>query len=155
MAKRPPDQFSNSKRNDRTFSPNYFRSPVPWNSATSPLPSVNQQPPPQHYQQPQQPQQQQQQYQQQQHQYPGRSFMSPTVESIRTQSQSPASFAGYQQQSRSRSPYVIYDEEENAGPSTAEIIANQSQDYVDEKLAEYQLTILQLQGELYALRFSD
>lgn len=32
------------------------------------------------------------------------------------------------------------------GRSTAEIIANQSQDYVDEKLAEYQATIFQLQG---------
>lgn len=37
-------------------------------------------------------------------------------------------------------------EEEETGPSTAEIIANQSQDYIDEKLAEYQLTIYQLQG---------
>ncbi|XP_016983315.1 leucine-rich repeat extensin-like protein 5 [Drosophila rhopaloa] len=43
--------------------------------------------------------------------------------------------------------YVIYDDEEEFGPSTAEIIANQSQDYVDEKLAEYQMTILQLQAE--------
>lgn len=34
-----------------------------------------------------------------------------------------------------------------AGLSTADIIASQSQDYVDEKLAEYQATILQLQGE--------
>jgi len=42
--------------------------------------------------------------------------------------------------------YVIYDEDEETGPSTREIIANQSQDYVDEKLAEYQMTILQLQG---------
>ncbi|KAG7206626.1 hypothetical protein KM043_000305 [Ampulex compressa] len=38
-------------------------------------------------------------------------------------------------------------DEEPSGPSTAEIIANQSQDYVDEKLAEYQATIQQLQGE--------
>lgn len=43
--------------------------------------------------------------------------------------------------------YIIYDEEEETGPSTAEIIANQSQDYVDEKLAEYQMTIFQLQGK--------
>lgn len=43
--------------------------------------------------------------------------------------------------------YVIYDDEEEFGPSTAEIIANQSQDYIDEKLAEYQMTILQLQGK--------
>ncbi|EDW03693.1 GH10365 [Drosophila grimshawi] len=42
--------------------------------------------------------------------------------------------------------YVVYDDEEEFGPSTAEIIANQSQDYIDEKLAEYQMTILQLQG---------
>jgi len=39
-------------------------------------------------------------------------------------------------------------DEESSGPSTAEIIANQSQDYIDEKLAEYQATIQQLQGEL-------
>lgn len=37
-------------------------------------------------------------------------------------------------------------DEESSGPSTAEIIASQSQDYVDEKLAEYQATIQQLQG---------
>lgn len=43
--------------------------------------------------------------------------------------------------------YIVYDEEEESGLSTAEIIANQSQDYVDEKLAEYQMTIFQLQGE--------
>ncbi|XP_012270876.1 vegetative cell wall protein gp1-like [Orussus abietinus] len=36
-------------------------------------------------------------------------------------------------------------DEESSGPSTAEIIASQSQDYVDEKLAEYQATIQQLQ----------
>lgn len=51
--------------------------------------------------------------------------------------------------------YIIYDEdEEQQGLSTAEIIAAQSQDYVDEKLAEYQLTIAQLQGKhLKATRF--
>ncbi|XP_018395829.1 PREDICTED: nesprin-1 isoform X2 [Cyphomyrmex costatus] len=38
-------------------------------------------------------------------------------------------------------------DEESSGPSTAEIIASQSQDYVDEKLAEYQATIQQLQDE--------
>lgn len=38
-------------------------------------------------------------------------------------------------------------DEESSGPSTAEIIASQSQDYIDEKLAEYQATIQQLQGE--------
>ncbi len=32
------------------------------------------------------------------------------------------------------------------GPSTAQIIAAQSQDYVDERLAEYQATIQHLQG---------
>lgn len=37
-------------------------------------------------------------------------------------------------------------DDQNEGRSTAEIIANQSQDYVDEKLAEYQATIFQLQG---------
>lgn len=35
----------------------------------------------------------------------------------------------------------------DSGPSTAEIIASQSQDYVDEKLAEYQATIQLLQGK--------
>lgn len=49
--------------------------------------------------------------------------------------------------------YVIYDDEEDNGPSTAEIIAAQSQDYVDEKLAEYQATILQLQGEFISVLF--
>ncbi|ENN73305.1 hypothetical protein YQE_10069, partial [Dendroctonus ponderosae] len=39
------------------------------------------------------------------------------------------------------------DEDEDSGPSTAEIIANQSQDYIDEKLAEYQATIYLLQGK--------
>lgn len=43
------------------------------------------------------------------------------------------------------------DDEEDSGPSTAEIIANQSQDYIDEKLAEYQATIYQLQGRSYLL----
>ena len=38
-------------------------------------------------------------------------------------------------------------DDDDSGPSTAEIIASQSQDYVDEKLAEYQATIHQLQGE--------
>lgn len=41
---------------------------------------------------------------------------------------------------------VVYDQEENR-PSTADIIAQQSQDYVDEKLAEYQATISLLQGK--------
>ncbi|CAK1540771.1 unnamed protein product [Leptosia nina] len=41
---------------------------------------------------------------------------------------------------------MIYEEDEERGPSTAEIIANQSQEgYVDEKLAEYQATIQLLQ----------
>lgn len=34
------------------------------------------------------------------------------------------------------------------GRATADIIAAQSQDYVDEKLAEYQATIYHLQGRL-------
>lgn len=45
-------------------------------------------------------------------------------------------------------------EEESSGPSTAEIIANQSQDYVDEKLAEYQATIQQLQSEYYFFTYT-
>lgn len=42
--------------------------------------------------------------------------------------------------------FVTYDESESR-PSTADIIAQQSQDYVDEKLAEYQATISLLQGK--------
>lgn len=44
--------------------------------------------------------------------------------------------------------------EKNSGPSTAEIIASQSQDYVDEKLAEYQATITHLQGQSITLTLS-
>lgn len=43
---------------------------------------------------------------------------------------------------------MLYEDDEPRGPSTAEIIANQSQDYVDEKLAEYQATIHLLQGKM-------
>jgi hypothetical protein len=42
---------------------------------------------------------------------------------------------------------VICDDEDDGRPSTASIIAQQSQDYVDEKLAEYQATITYLQGK--------
>lgn len=42
-------------------------------------------------------------------------------------------------------------EDEDNGPTTAEIIANQSQDYIDEKLAEYQATIYMLQGKFVYL----
>lgn len=41
---------------------------------------------------------------------------------------------------------TVYDQDESR-PSTADIIAQQSQDYVDEKLAEYQATISLLQGK--------
>jgi hypothetical protein len=41
---------------------------------------------------------------------------------------------------------IAQDDDEN-GPSTADIIAAQSQDYVDERLAEYQATIQHLQGQ--------
>lgn len=44
-------------------------------------------------------------------------------------------------------PHNYDPDDEESGPSTAEIIANQSQDYIDEKLAEYQMTIYQLQGK--------
>lgn len=44
-----------------------------------------------------------------------------------------------------------FEDQEHNGPSTADIIANQSQDYVDEKLAEYQATIQQLQGEFVSI----
>lgn len=43
-------------------------------------------------------------------------------------------------------PPLEYEDATQAGLSTAAIIASQSQDYVDEKLAEYQATIHQLQG---------
>jgi nesprin-1 len=43
-------------------------------------------------------------------------------------------------------PPPEYEDATQAGLSTAAIIASQSQDYVDEKLAEYQATIHQLQG---------
>lgn len=47
------------------------------------------------------------------------------------------------------SPQQWSDEETMTdGRSTAEIIAQQSQDYVDEKLAEYQATIYLLQGNI-------
>lgn len=45
------------------------------------------------------------------------------------------------------SPQQWSDEDNTTdGRSTADIIAQQSQDYVDEKLAEYQATIYMLQG---------
>ena len=44
---------------------------------------------------------------------------------------------------------TIYDEDNETRPSTADIIAQQSQDYVDEKLAEYQATIMLLQGNFF------
>jgi len=40
--------------------------------------------------------------------------------------------------------------EDEVGETTADAIASQSQDYVDEKLAEYQATIHQLQSEYYS-----
>ncbi|GFG37467.1 hypothetical protein Cfor_07189 [Coptotermes formosanus] len=46
-------------------------------------------------------------------------------------------------------PPLEYEDATQAGPSTAAIIASQSQDYVDEKLAEYQATIHQLQGRAH------
>ncbi|CAG7726205.1 unnamed protein product [Allacma fusca] len=42
---------------------------------------------------------------------------------------------------------IVTEEEMIDGMTTAEIIASQSQDYIDEKLAEYQLTIQYLQDE--------
>lgn len=65
----------------------------------------------------------------------------------RPQSQNQYDYVGVPLEPPQPKSYVIYDDEEEYGPSTAEIIANQSQDYVDEKLAEYQMTILQLQGK--------
>lgn len=46
---------------------------------------------------------------------------------------------------RRMTPQMSVDDDEG-GPTTAEIIAAQSQDYVDERLAEYQATIQHLQG---------
>lgn len=42
---------------------------------------------------------------------------------------------------------ILVCEQDPSQPCTADIIAQQSQDYVDEKLAEYQATISLLQGE--------
>ena len=41
---------------------------------------------------------------------------------------------------------MMTEDDGNDGLTTAEIIASQSQDYIDEKLAEYQATIQYLQG---------
>lgn len=71
--------------------------------------------------------------------------------------QCPSPQVPYEQCSRPRefvvleapSPQPWSDADEPAaadGRSTADIIAAQSQDYVDEKLAEYQATIYMLQG---------
>lgn len=47
--------------------------------------------------------------------------------------------------------YIIYGDEDD-GPSTAEIIHMQSQDYVDEKLAQFEMmTIAKLQGMLFLI----
>lgn len=47
---------------------------------------------------------------------------------------------------------MVQDPESDGRLSTAEIIAQQSQEYVDEKLAEYQATISLLQGEFMLCR---
>lgn len=89
------------------------------------------------------------QQQQQQQQYPRQlqQQYAPSPVQQRPQSQNQYDFVGVPLEPPQPKSYVIYDDEEEYGPSTAEIIANQSQDYVDEKLAEYQMTILQLQGK--------
>lgn len=51
---------------------------------------------------------------------------------------------------RRMTPQMSMDDGED-GPTTAEIIAAQSQDYVDERLAEYQATIQHLQGLMLSL----
>lgn len=51
-------------------------------------------------------------------------------------------------------PPPEYEDATQAGLSTAAIIASQSQDYVDEKLAEYQATIHQLQGRTHLSTYS-
>lgn len=50
-------------------------------------------------------------------------------------------------QIRRSAAMTIPQESVDEGPSTAQIIAAQSQDYVDERLAEYQATIQHLQGQ--------
>lgn len=93
--------------------------------------------------------QQQQQYLQQQYprQLPPQYAQPSLQQQQRPLSQNQYDFVGVPLEPPQPKSYVIYDDEEEYGPSTAEIIANQSQDYVDEKLAEYQMTILQLQGK--------
>ncbi|XP_037820482.1 leucine-rich repeat extensin-like protein 5 [Lucilia sericata] len=90
---------------------------------------------------------QQQQYPRQQQHYAPPPPSMQQQQQQRPQSQNQYDFVGVPLEPPQPKSYVIYDDEEEYGPSTAEIIANQSQDYVDEKLAEYQMTILQLQGQ--------
>lgn len=98
-------------------------------------------------------QQQQQQHHQQQPQYPppppSSSIGQSQQQQQRPQSQNQYDYVGVPLEPPQPKSYVVYDDEEEYGPSTAEIIANQSQDYIDEKLAEYQMTILQLQGKSF------
>ncbi|GAB0095246.1 hypothetical protein DMENIID0001_106040 [Sergentomyia squamirostris] len=77
---------------------------------------------------------------------PAHGFMSPPIyREYEYASEPPPPVAGVLPTPQA---YIIYDDEEDQGPTTAEIIANQSQDYVDEKLAQYQTTILQLQDQI-------
>uniref|UniRef100_A0A182SLH1 Uncharacterized protein n=1 Tax=Anopheles maculatus TaxID=74869 RepID=A0A182SLH1_9DIPT len=85
-------------------------------------------------------------YQQQQQQMRPGSTQSSVYGGV-TYHYGPAAAAGPGHHPAAQSQYVIYDYGGEIGPSTAEIIAAQSQDYVDEKLAEYQATIMLLQGK--------
>lgn len=90
--------------------------------------------------------------------------LSPTPSPVVWQSPTPPTFAPSNRPNLPRQPspsprysvptpsprpyeYIVYDDDIKYGPTTAEIIANQSQDYIDEKLAEYQMTIMYLQGK--------
>ncbi|KAG8236158.1 hypothetical protein J437_LFUL001569 [Ladona fulva] len=73
---------------------------------------------------------------------------SSDMEDLRSRGSRASSRAGRVLRYDSDGYVVEYDDDEydDGRPSTADIIASQSQDYVDEKLAEYQATIQQLQG---------
>lgn len=88
-----------------------------------------------------------QQYQQQQYPRQQQQQLPASMQQRPQSQQNQYDYVGVPLEPPQPKSYVIYDDEEEYGPSTAEIIANQSQDYVDEKLAEYQMTILQLQGK--------
>lgn len=127
-----PQQFQPYSDQQRPMTPTYeFRGPTPYRPPSA-GPSMAPQLPPDHRQSPHHLSYQQSSF----------GLMSPVPREFETYA--------YQEVPPEEPPlpksYIIYDEDEDAGPSTREIIANQSQDYIDEKLAQYQCTIMQLQG---------